>query len=83
MAENDKAAPQGAAASAKAAVPSLYKTLEDTAEKALSDGDHATYAALHPVVVALANVKFMASQVPHHVKPSKDVAALLDRIKSL
>jgi hypothetical protein len=83
MAENDKAAPQAATVGAKPAVPSLYKTLEDAAEKALSAGDHATYAALHPVVVALANVKFMASQVPHHVKPSKDVIALLDRIKAL
>ncbi len=82
MADNEKPASKGSAADAKAA-PSLYKTLEDAAENALSAGDHATYAALHPVVVALANFKFMASQVPHHVTPSKDVAAMLDRIKSL
>jgi hypothetical protein len=85
MAENDKAAPKGAAVGAKSAdaQPSLYKALESLTEKALSSGDHAAYAALHPVVMALANAKFMASQAVHHVKPSREAAALLDRIKAL
>lgn len=86
MAENDKQAPKSASAAAKAAdvqQPSLYKALEDLSEKALASGDHAAYSALHPVVVALANVKFMASQAPHHGQPSKEAVALLDRIKAL
>ncbi|MCG5072271.1 hypothetical protein [Paraburkholderia tagetis] len=62
--------------------PSLYHALDKASEKALASGNHAAYAALHPVVVALAGVKFAASQATHeHV--SEEARELLDRIKSL
>jgi hypothetical protein len=78
--EAPKGAPAEETQSEKA--PSLYHALDEAAEKALSRGDHAAYATLHPVVVALANAKFAASQASH-ANVSDDARELLERIKSL
>lgn len=78
--DTPKSAPAEEKAPAKAS--SLYHALDTAAEKALARGNHAAYATLHPVVVALANAKFAASQAAHaHV--DEDARELLERIKSL
>lgn len=84
MAKATNDAPRSAADEAKqpAKAPSLYHALDTAAEKALSHGDHAAYATLHPVVVALANAKFAASQAVH-ANVDEDARALLESIKSL
>lgn len=84
MAKAPTDAPKGAPEEAKQPekASNLYHALDTAAEKALSRGDHAAYATLHPVVVALANAKFAASQAVHaHV--DEDARELLERIKSL
>jgi hypothetical protein len=84
MAKATTDTPKSATAEEKAPekAPGLYHALDKAAEKALSGGNHAAYATLHPVVVALANAKFAASQAAHaHV--DDDARELLERIKSL
>ncbi|WP_234775185.1 hypothetical protein [Paraburkholderia tropica] len=84
MAKATSDATKGAAEEAKQPekAVSLYHALDAAAEKALAKGDHAAYSTLHPVVVAIANAKFAASQAAHaHV--DDDARALLDRIKTL
>jgi hypothetical protein len=83
MAKTTNDAPKGAAANAKtAAAPSLYKSLEAAAEDALSRGDHVAYSTLHPVVVALAGVKFAAGQAAHE-NVGEDARALLEQVRAL
>ncbi|MGZ7173893.1 hypothetical protein ACXKTX_09695 [Burkholderia gladioli] len=84
MAKANSDAAKGAAAEAKqpAKEPSLYQALEKVAEKALTDGDHAAYQVLHPVVVALAGAKFAAGQAAR-TPAAQDALELLERVKSL
>lgn len=84
MAKATTETPKSASAEEKAPekAPSLYHALDTTAEKALARGDQAAYATLHPVVVALANAKFAASQAAH-ANVDEDTRELLERIKLL
>lgn len=61
----------------------LYTDLEAASDAALKAGDHALHNTLHPVVIALAGVKYLAYHAQANVDADGDVAALLEQVRTL